>query len=460
MYKASFYSVGGAMFTLRLREYNDQYYFICGEDWCLEGSDGWDYVTDTTPTNDVQYAVSLYRYDVPTVVTHTCDFGEWYDTEDGNHRRDCKDATCEKFESLAHSFGAWTKLDDTHHQRECDKCDAIEKESHSFGEWGEYAGYEGITRHCSTDGCDAYETKRNDDGDQHVCEFGDWMQDPNNAMQHIRKCECGESESEDHRYDEWTMKNEHYHTHSCPTCGAMEDFEHNFNDWIAEDDRNHIHECMECDYKSVLPHDYVREVTKEPTEAEVGEATHTCSLCSHSYTEELPKRIIEITNGNNGVGLTVPDTSNAYIPEGTVIDVVDIPMNKVPQQILGEIELASKGSAKPLAYYDLSLLLEGAEIQPNGTVQITLPALQQEFDADNIMVVYISPDGSYQECKTTVNEDGTITFETDHFSRYAVIEIQNSTPAIVWILISTISIVLIAGAVVGVIFIKKKKGIA
>ena len=76
------------------------------------------------------------------------------------------------------------------------------------------------------------------------------------------------------------------------------------------------------------------------------------------------------------------------------------------------------------------------------------------------MVVYISPDGSYQECKTTVNEDGTITFETDHFSRYAVIEIQHSTPAIVWILISTISIVLIAGAVVGVIFIKKKKGIA
>ena len=103
---------------------------------------------------------------------------------------------------------------------------------------------------------------------------------------------------------------------------------------------------------------------------------------------------------------------------------------------------------------------EGAEIQPNGTIQITLPALQQEFDADNVMVVYISPDGSYQECKTTVNEDGTITFETDHFSRYAVIEITNSTPAIVWILISTISVVLIAGAVVAVIFIKKKKGIA
>ena len=97
--------------------------------------------------------------------------------------------------------------------------------------------------------------------------------------------------------------------------------------------------------------------------------------------------------------------------EGTVIDVVDVPTNEVPQQVLGEIELASKGSAKPLACYDLALLLEGAEIQPNGTIQITLPPLQQEFDADNVMVVYIAPDGSYQECKTTVNEDGTITLQ-------------------------------------------------
>ena len=450
----------GQMAQLRLRDYNDTIEFVTGHDYELEG---WEWVDDDTyedggyyDTHDTQACVYLYA-SAQYEAAHTCEFGDWYRVDGIMHQRDCD---CGKSETEAHSFGSWSKLNNTYHQRECDKCDAIEKESHSFGEWGEYAGYEGITRHCSTDGCDAYETKRNDDGDQHVCEFGDWMQDPNNAMQHIRKCECGESESEDHRYDEWTMKNEHYHTHSCTTCGAIEDFEHNFNDWIVEDDNNHIHDCAECEYASILPHDYVIEITKEPTETEVGEATYTCPLCSHSYTEELPKRIIEITNENNGVSLTVPDTSNAYIPEGTVIDVVDIPTNKVPQQILGEIELASKGIAKPLAYYDLSLLLEGAEIQPNGTIQITLPALQQEFDADNVMVVYISPDGSYQECKTTVNEDGTITFETDHFSRYAVIEIQHSTPAIVWILISTISIVLIAGAVVGVIFIKKKKGIA
>lgn len=105
LYKASFYSVGGAMFTLRLREYNGQYYFICGEDWCLEGSDGWDYVTDTTPTNDTQYAISLYRYDVPTVDTHTCDFGDWEDDGNGRtHTRTCKDSECGKTETKPHGW--------------------------------------------------------------------------------------------------------------------------------------------------------------------------------------------------------------------------------------------------------------------------------------------------------------------------------------------------------------------
>ena len=520
LYKASFYSVGGAMFTIRLREYNDQYYFICGEDWYLEGSDGWDYVTDTTPTNDVQYAVSLYRYDVPTVDTHTCEFGDWYDTEDGNHRRDCTDTTCEKFESFAHSFGAWTKLDDTQHKRECDKCDAeetvnhdftspwtkldsqyhthecttvgcdaTEKARHTFGEWGEYAGFEGVTRHCTADGCSSYETKT--EAPPHTCTFGQWEEkdestheractecgeteeaphglsewktDPNNNMKHYRECECGRYEDADHSYGDIVKKNDDYHTHSCSICGADEDFEHSFYDWIARDNNDHVHECMECDYESVLPHDYVREVTEEPTETEVGEVTYTCSLCSHFYTEELPKRVSEVINQDNDVSLSVPSSSNAYIPDGTIFEAVEQPVDQVPEQVLGEIALQAAGQAKPLAMYDLSLLLDGAEIQPDGTVQITLPALQQEYDYDSVIVVYIAPDGSYEECNTTVNEDGSITFETNHFSHYAVIGIIDDAGlgvgSIICIAVGA-AIVLGIGGFALLWFVIKKKSLA
>ncbi|MBO5736313.1 MAG: hypothetical protein J6S04_00755, partial [Clostridia bacterium] len=292
---------GTQLECLRLREYNGELRFVVGSDYNLEGS-GW--VDDDNggflDTNDTQACVYLYA-SAPYEAPHTCDFGDWYDTEDGNHRRDCKDATCEKFESEAHDFGSWAKLNDTQHKRECTKCDAIETANHTFGEWGEYAGFEGITRHCTADGCDAYETKEAEP--PHVCEFGAWMPDPNDDMKHIRECECG----------------------------AVEDFEHSFYDWIAKDDNDHIHECMECDYTSVLPHDYVREVTKEPTQIEVGEATYTCSLCSHSYTEELPRKILQVTGGVVGTVLNVPAGSNAYIPEGTTFDVVEQPVEEVPE---------------------------------------------------------------------------------------------------------------------------------
>jgi hypothetical protein len=157
---------------------------------------------------------------------------------------------------------------------------------------------------------------------------------------------------------------------------------------------------------------------------DVGIITYTCTLCGATYTEEIPKGISEITNEDSDVSLIVPSISNAYIPNGTVFDVVTLPTEQIPEQVLGEIAVTAKGAAKPLGMFDLSLLLDGAKIQPDGTVQITLPAPDLAAEYDSIIVVYIAPDGSYEECKTTVNEDGTITFETDHFSQYAVIGIN------------------------------------
>ena len=211
----------------------------------------------------------------------------------------------------------------------------------------------------------------------------------------------------------------------CPTtCGYTEDFDHSFYDWIAEDAFAHIHECMECDYISRLPHDYVMEVTKAPTAIENGEATYTCSLCSHIYVEVLPRRIELVENIEIGCGVQVPIGSNAYIPEGTVFDVVEVPAEEVSEEVLGEIAVEVEGGVKPLAMYDLALLLNGVEVQPDGTIEVTLPALQQEYDYDSITVVYIAPDGSIEVCDTIVNEDGSITFKTNHFSRYAVIGVN------------------------------------
>ena len=388
------------------------------------------------------------------------DWNDW--TDDGEnsptdtHSRTCKRGCTVTAETENHTWGAWIKEDATNHKKTCSGCNGTRLAAHTFGEWTPVGDGRTERRDCTEASCDAYETRT-----PHVCEFGDWMPDPNNDMKHIRKCECGASESGDHTYGEWTMKDENYHTHSCPTCGATEDFEHSFYDWIAKDHYDHVHECMECEYESVLPHDYVREVTKEPTETEVGEATYTCTLCSHSYTEELPKKIAQITGDVVGTVLNVPSGSNAYIPEGTVFDVVEQPVEQVPAEVLGEIAVTANGAAKPLGMYDLSLLLDGAKIQPDGTVEVTLPAPDLAAEYDKIIVVYIAPDGSYEECKTTVNEDGTITFETDHFSQYAVIGITEDaglgTGAMIGIVLGAVAILGVGGFRAYLFVFRKKR---
>ncbi|MBO5946171.1 MAG: hypothetical protein J6Q69_06130, partial [Clostridia bacterium] len=387
------------------------------------------------------------------------DWNDWMDDGE-NSPTDTHSHTCERgcgvtAETQNHTWSNWVKEDAINHKKTCSGCNGTRLAAHTFGEWAPVGDGTTERRDCTEESCDAYETRT-----PHVCEFGDWIPDPNDDMKHIRKCECGASESGDHTFGEWTMKDENYHTHSCPTCGATEDFEHSFYDWIAKDNNDHVHECMECDYESVLPHDYEREVTKEPTETEVGEATYTCTLCSHSYTEELPKKIAQITGDVVGTVLNVPTGSNAYIPEGTVFDVVEQPVEQVPEQVLGEIAVTADGAAKPLGMYDLSLLLDGAKIQPDGTVEVTLPAPDLAAEYDKIIVVYIAPDGSYEECKTTVNEDGTITFETDHFSQYAVIGITEDaglgTGAIIAIIIGSVAVVGIGGFALFWFVIKKK----
>ena len=93
-----------------------------------------------------------------------------------------------------------------------------------------------------------------------------------------------------------------------------------------------------------------------------------------------------------GTVLNVPEGSNAYIPEGTTFDVVEVPAEEVPEQVLGEIAVTAEGAPKALGMYDLALLLEGAKIQPDGTVEVTLPAPDLAADYERIIVVYRAPD--------------------------------------------------------------------
>lgn len=484
---------GEQLGCLRLRDYNGKLSFVVGADYDLDGSE---WIDDESfenggyyDTNDTQACVYLYAsapYEhshVHNFVDGKCECGERDPNYVPPHNHVFVDGRCECGESdpnyvppHVHVWSDWKENGNNGHTRRCE-CGESQSAAHRWNDGvvtkQPTETEEGIkTYTCQT--CLHTKTETiNKLTPGHTCVFGEWMPDPEDSMKHIRVCECGNRESGDHAFGDWTKKDENYHTHSCSTCGYSEDFEHSFYDWIAKDDKDHIHQCMECDYNSILPHDYVREVTKQPTFEEKGEVTYTCQLCSHFYTEELPKCIVEIENSTVDIVVNIPENSEAYIPEGTTVDVVEVPETDITEEIVGEIELKLEGGIKPLACYDISLLLEGAEIQPDGTIIVTLPALQFEYDYDKVIVVYIAPDGSVEECKTTVNEDGTVSFETNHFSRYALVGVtegepapvptpdpdpkpESTVPTFVWIIIIVAGVAIIVACVVGPLF--KKNG--
>ena len=213
-------------------------------------------------------------------------------------------------------------------------------------------------------------------------------------------------------------------------------------------------------------------VTTAPTYTTEGVKTFTCANCGDTKTESIAmlEKVDEIVL-TDGTKVTVPAGSTAILDPNTVISVNKITA-EIAENVKNNIFTAIGGgnvSFGVLASFDISLLLNGATVQPGGMVAFTLPAPENTEGYDRFVVVYIDDNGNVTPCETTVNADGSITFLTDHFSMYSIIGIKDApvvtppvdTPAgsFGWIWIAAIAAaVVVAGAAVFFIIRRKRLG--
>ena len=114
-------------------------------------------------------------------------------------------------------------------------------------------------------------------------------------------------------------------------------------------------------------------------------------------------------------------------------------------------------NAKILSAFDISLLLDGKKVQPNGMVKVKIPMSENSDRYEQLTVVYIEDDGSVTKLVTTVTDDGMFEFETGHFSLYAIVGVSRSNAINpLFIIIPALVIFLAAGAVI-IVTIRKKK---
>ena len=199
-------------------------------------------------------------------------------------------------------------------------------------------------------------------------------------------------------------------------------------------------------------------VTTAPTYDADGVKTYTCGVCGNTYTEVVPmlEKADEIVSSDNSdIKVKVPAGSTAILNANTEIKVEAV-TGAASETVLSNITAAiGKGKTTVLASYDISLLLDGAAVQPGGKVAFTLPAPKNTEGFDSLVVVYIDDDGNVSACETTVNADGSVTFITDHFSQYSIVGVNNTSTVVA--AVAAIAVV-VAVLCVGVyVYIKKRR---
>ena len=142
---------------------------------------------------------------------------------------------------------------------------------------------------------------------------------------------------------------------------------------------------------------------------------NSLTFISLSFEGDLVDVSEEVTYTDTETNIKL-DTTTEIVPVGTNLMVEEITEGNeysTVVEILGD-------EVNNFVAYDIKLLSQGVEIQPNGNVKISLP-IPENFDTSKLIVYRINEDGTKVKYNVTVEGEYAV-FETDHFSTYVLAE--------------------------------------
>ena len=442
-----------------------------------------------------------------------------------------------KIDCATHTYGAYSKVNDSQHKHTCTVCGHTETANHTWngGTVTKTATCKeaGIKTYTCT-ACNATKTETIAKTNSHNWSGYKVTKQPTctAAGTQTRTCSvCGETESQSvpatgHSYGAWTTTKEPtctekgVETRKCSKCSATETKDisalghkfsnptvtkqptctetgiesgkctrcgeettntlkatgHNFGSWkndksaTCTEGGTQKRTCSKCNAEETrntdaLGHDFENPtIVKEATISTTGLKEGKCKRCGETTSEVIP---CTAKDENTGI---VFEANEGVFAEGTQLTVEEIktdnPTYESVKNILSEV-------TDTFTVYDISAVLNGAKVQPNGEVKVEFK-IPDGYGTD-VAVFYIADDGNFEKLESTISEDGkTVSAKLTHFSKFAVCKLSTSDSAntdvspetteqstesnnTLWIIIAIVAVVLIAGAVVTVIVVRKKK---
>ena len=106
-------------------------------------------------------------------------------------------------------------------------------------------------------------------------------------------------------------------------------------------------------------------------------------------------------------------------------------VEKLDPSNIASANFAVGGKVKNALYYDISLIRNSVKIQPDGTVTVKI-RIPDGVAPEKCKVYHVTDDPVDPLVKFTSSLDGNyIVFETDHFSEFAVLEVETVPVGIV-----------------------------
>lgn len=156
-----------------------------------------------------------------------------------------------------------------------------------------------------------------------------------------------------------------------------------------------------------------------------------------SRDEQLVTTDTTLIADDKNYQVTADITAEAKLPESVALEVNQVkPEDDTYQSKLQKIQdTLSLNTVANIRLYDIAFMQGDAEVEPSASVKVTITQKDNfEANKDNLKVVHIKTDGSTEVLDAEVAGDGnqvtTVTFNSDSFSDFALVDTSTSDDSI------------------------------